>query len=158
MKSRMRKRLVPYSRSGSHAASQWLDLNMVTAEITSEDQSHPIECALLGDDEHGWRAGEPGSQRLRVFFDQPQDISRILLEFVETNTARTQEFVLCWSTEGNSAEEIVRQQWNFSPSGAVRQTENYEVCLRRARMLELTVNPDIAGGRAYASLKRLRLA
>ena len=131
---------------------------MVTVEITSEDQNHPIEDALLGDSEQGWRAGEPGAQRLRVFFDQPLDISQISLEFVESSTTRTQEFVLRWSTGGNSAEEIVRQQWNFSPTGAVRETEHYQVRLSAARMLELTVKPDIAEGLAYASLRRLRLA
>jgi hypothetical protein len=154
----MRKRLLPHQRNGPAGDARWLDLNMVTAEITSEDQRHPIECALLGDDEHGWRAGEPGVQSLRVLFDQPQDICRIWLEFVEPNSTRTQEFVLRWSAEGKAAEEIVRQQWNFSPGGAIRESEDYQVQLRGARTLELTVEPDISGGRAYASLRRLRLA
>jgi len=154
----MRKRLVPHKRTDPSKTSDWLDLNMVTAEITSEDQRHPIECALLGEDEDGWRAGEPGVQRLRVLFDQPQDLCRIWLEFVETNAARTQEFVLRWSAGGKDAEEIVRQQWNFSPGGAVRESEDYQVRLAGARMLELTVNPDISGGHAFASLRRLRLA
>jgi hypothetical protein len=154
----MRKRLVPIRSNRPADASSWLDLNMVTAEITSEDRGHPIECALLEEDELGWRAGEPGVQRLRVLFDQPQNICRITLEFVERGGARTQEFVLRWCGEGRAAEEIVRQQWNFSPDGAIRESEDYEVRLIGARMLELTVNPDISGGHAYASLRRLRLA
>jgi hypothetical protein len=154
----MRKRLVPLKSNRPAAAAYWLDLNMVTAEITSEDRGHPIECALLEEDDFGWRAGEPGVQRLRVLFDQPQNISRITLEFVERSGVRTQEFVLRWSSEGSATEEIVRQQWNFSPDGAIRESEDYQVRLIGARMLELTVDPDISGAQAYASLRRLRLA
>ena len=154
----MRKRLVPHVRSERVDHPPWLDLAMVTAEITSEDPNYPIECALLADDERGWRAGEPGEQRLRLLFDRAQDISQILLEFVESNRARTQEFVLRWSRNENTAAEIARQQWNFSPAGSVRETEHYQVQLTGARMLELTVNPDISGSSAYASLRRLRLA
>ena len=154
----MRKRLVPQHRSEPADAPQWLDLAMVTAEISSEDPSHPIECALLRPDEEGWRAGEPGVQRLCILFDQPQNLRRIFLEFVEPATARTQEFVLRWSRGGNAAEHIVRQQWNFSPDGAVRESEDYRVDLQGVTMLELTVNPDISGRDAYASLRRLRLA
>jgi len=40
---------------------------MVTAEITSEDRRHPIECALLEQDEDGWRAGEPGVSSCAFF-------------------------------------------------------------------------------------------
>jgi hypothetical protein len=154
----MRKRLVPMKSNRATDASHWLDLNMVTAEITSEDRAHPIECALLEEDEFGWRAAEPGVQRLRVLFDQPQNICRIALEFVERSGTRTQEFVLRWTGEGRTTEEIVRQQWNFSPDGAMREHEDYQVRLIGVRMLELTVNPDISDGQAYASLRRLRLA
>jgi hypothetical protein len=156
--SRMRKRLVTGKSTRPAGTCQWLDLNMVTAEITSEDRRHPIECALLEQDEDGWRAGEPGVQQLRVLFDQPQDICRITLEFVERSGARTQEFVLRWSGDGRATEEIVRQQWNFSPDGAISESEDYQVRLIGARMLELTVDPDISGAHAYASLRRLRLA
>jgi hypothetical protein len=154
----MRKRLISLKRTEPAGTSDWLDLNMVTAEITSEDHAHPIECALVEEDEEGWRAGQPGVQSLRVLFDRPQDICRIWLEFVETNGTRTQEFVLRWAAEGKAAEEIMRQQWNFSPDGAIRESEDYRVRLMGARMLELTVDPDISGGPAYASLRRLRLA
>ena len=154
----MRKRLVPQVRREPADSPQWLDLTMVTAEITSEDPKHPIECALLDEDEEGWRAAEPGVQTLRLLFDQPQDLRRIHMTFVESSTARTQEFVLRWSHGLGPPEEIVRQQWNFTPDGSVRETEDYQVGLAGARMLELTVNPDISGSGGYASLRRLRLA
>jgi hypothetical protein len=154
----MRKRLVPNYRRHPVEDAHWLDLQMVTAEITSEDSGHPIEFALLRDDERGWRASEPGVQTLRVLFDQPQDLRRIFLEFVEAHASRTQEFVLRWSDGRDAARDIVRQQWNFSPAGAVRETEDYRVELTGVRMLELTINPDIGGAGAYASLRQLRLA
>ena len=154
----MRKRLVSQNHSPPVDVPQWLDLTMVTAEITSEDRNHPIECALLGDHEEGWRAAEPGVQTLRILFDRPQDLRRIHMTFVEPTAARTQEFVLRWSHGREAPEEIVRQQWNFAPDGSVSETEDYRVGLTGATMLELTVNPDISGTGAYASLKRLRLA
>ena len=154
----MRKRLIPHDRHEPANPPQWLDLTMATAEISSEDPKHPIESALLGNDEGGWRAAEPGVQRLRILFDQPQDLRRISMTFVEPAIARTQEFVLRWSRGGEAPEEIVRQQWNFSPDGTVEETEDYRVGLSGATMLELTVNPDISGSEAYASLRRLRLA
>jgi hypothetical protein len=154
----MRKRLVPENRREPADCPQWLDLAMVTAEISSEDPDHAIECALVDDGVKGWRAGEPGVQTIRLLFDRPQDLRRIQLSFVETTIARTQEFVLRWSRGSDAPEEILRQQWNFSPDGAIHETEDYEVRLAGATMLELTVNPDIGGSAAYASLERLRLA
>lgn len=157
----MRKRLVPRQRASEDTrGSQWLDLRMTTAEITSEDPDHPIECALLYDDGHGWYAGEPGQQTLRIRFDHPQNVQRICLLFQETSIARTHEFHLRWSPDdGRSVHEIVRQQWNFSPDGATSESEDYAVDLRGVTTLELTITPDIRDSeQAYASLRRLRLA
>lgn len=154
----MRKRLVSQAIRRPASPPQWLELTMVTAEISSEDIQHPIECALLDDDGQGWRAGEPGVQTIRLIFDRPQDLSRIQLSFRETALERTQEFVLRWSPGRGVLEEILRQQWNFSPEGAVHQAEDYQVSLKGATMIELTVNPDLRGSVAYASLERLRLA
>jgi len=66
--------------------------------------------------------------------------------------------VLRWSPDGgNSAKEIVRQQWNFSPPDSVREVEKYQVELSAVTVLELIINPNIGGGVARASLKNLRL-
>jgi len=79
--------------------------------------------------------------------------------FEESETARTQEFVLRWSPDGgNSVKEIVRQQWNFSPPDSVREVEEYQVELSAVTILELVINPNISGGVARASLKNLRLS
>jgi len=97
-------------------------------------------------------------QRLRILFDQPQTLRRIHLHFVEPAITRTQEFVLRWSAGGEALAEIVRQQWNFSPDGTVSESEDYQVHLEDVRLLELTINPDISGSAAHASLAKLRLA
>src|SRR5687767_5113526 len=110
----MRKRLVSHAVKEPVASGEWLDLADVAVEITSEDAARPIERALLDDDPHGWRADESGVQTIRLMFDPPRDVRRIQLSFVETETARTQEFVLRWAPEGGTLREIVRQQWNFS--------------------------------------------
>jgi hypothetical protein len=52
----------------------------------------------------------------------------------------------------------VRQQWNFSPNGSVREIEDYAVELRDVRVLDIIIVPDKNGGAARASLRRLRLA
>ena len=79
--------------------------------------------------------------------------------FEENQTVRTQEFVLRWSPDGGtSVKEIVRQQWNFSPPGSVREVEDYHVQFSVVTLLELIINPNIGGGLARASLKNLRMA
>jgi hypothetical protein len=133
--------------------------NLGMVEITSEDQVYPIECALKLGETRGWRAAEPGPQVIRLLFDHPQKLKRIWLVFEETESQRTQEFVLSWSPDqGRSFREIVRQQWNFSPPGTIRETEDYTVELPDVTVLELKILPDQSGGEARASLASLRLA
>ena len=92
-------------------------------------------------------------------FDQPQRLKHISLVFEENETTRTQEFVLRWSSNGgDSFQEIVRQQWNFSLPSTKREVEEYQVDLPNVTVLELTIVPDISGGDARASLKSLHLS
>jgi len=70
----------------------------------------PVEAVFLSGGRRGWRAAEPGSQTIWLVFDHPQQLKRIWLVFEEKESARTQEFVLRWSSDGNSFREIVRQQ------------------------------------------------
>ena len=155
----MRKRLIT-PPSIPRANWDWLDVGKVAlVEITSEDKKHPIESALLGDENRGWRAAEPGAQTIRLLFDKPQRIKRIQLAFEETETKRTQEFTLRWSQDGGqSYREIVRQQWNFSPPETNRESEEFQVDLSDVAVMELIIVPDISGGTARASLKSLRLS
>lgn len=158
----MRKRVIDAAvpREAAPGGEEWLDLErLADVEVTSEDAAHPIESALLAGGTSGWRAAAPGPQAIRLLFAQPQRLRRIWLEFVEAGRERTQEYVLRWSADnGASFREIVRQQWNFSPQGATRQTQDHRVDLPAVTVLELTVAPDTSGGTAVASLDKLRLA
>jgi hypothetical protein len=103
-----------------------LDVGRVAVvEVTSEDQEFPVESAFVSEEAEGWRAAKPGRQTVRLIFDEPHRLSRILLVFEEREIARTQEFVLRWSkNEGSPFNEIVRQQWNFSHSVQFERSRN----------------------------------
>ena len=157
----MRKRLITaVPRVDPRADQHWFDLGSVaTVEVTSETKDHPVESALLLSETRGWRAVQRGTQLIRLLFDHPLKVKRISLAFEETGNARTQEFVLRWSSDlGRSFREIVRQQWNFSPPGTVQELEDYSVDLADLTVMELEIIPDKSGGEARASLESLRLA
>jgi hypothetical protein len=132
---------------------------IASVEVSSEESDYPIESALLLEGKRGWRAANPGMQPIRLIFDKPQKLRRILLVFEDTENSRTQEFVVRWSPDIESSfREIVRQQWNFSPPDSVRETEDYVVELSEVKVLELSIVPDKSGGAVRASLVSLRLA
>ena len=157
----MRKRIVGqrHGQQGGQADKGWLDLEQIaTVEVTSEDPSFPIEYAFGSNDGSGWRASQGGEQQIRIIFDKPVSVHRIELRFHEADCERTQEFILRWSSEsGGSATEIVRQQWNFSPTGSTTEIEHYVVDLDAVSVLELAIRPDLRRPEAVASLASLRL-
>jgi hypothetical protein len=157
----MRKRIITPIPQGTQPHDEgWLDLvDAAVVEVTSEEKDYPVESALVSGETRGWRAASPGSQTVRLIFDQPQRLRRIALAFEEDEIKRTQEFVLRWSGDGgHSFREIVRQQWNFSPPDTVREAEDYRVDLSGVTVLALVMVPDINRGTARASLKSLRLS
>jgi hypothetical protein len=157
----MRKRLIrPTPENVRVRGQSWLDLaSTAVVEVTSEEPDYPVESALVFGEMRGWRAAMPGMQTIRLVFDQPQSLNRISLVFEEQETTRTQEFVLRWSPDrGSSFQEIVRQQWNFSPHGSNREVEEYQIQLSNVTVLELTIVPNISGGAARASLESLCLS
>jgi len=157
----MRKRLFTPTPHGIRPHDEgWLDLDRVASvEVTSEEKDCGIDSALVSGETQGWRAASPGTQTIRLLFDQPQRLRRISLVFDETETERTQEFVVRWSPDdGRSFREIVRQQWNFSPPNTIREVEEYRVDLSDVTVLELVIVPEISRGSARASLKSLRLS
>ena len=157
----MRKRQIsPTPSKVSPPGQTWLDLDRTAlVEVTSEEGGYPIESALLGAESRGWRAANPGTQTIRLIFDEPQKLRRICLVFEDSEKARTQEFVLRWSPDsGHSFREIVRQQWNFSSPDSVREIEDYAVELSEVTIFELIIVPDKSDGAARASLASLRLA
>lgn len=157
----MRKRITDNSAQEVTSPDQrWLDLDrLAQVEITSEDPSHPFESALLSDAGPGWCAAGPGEQTIRLLFDAPTRLNRIRLVFDEQQHARTQEFALRWLPErGQSYQQLLRQQYNFSPPGTTREVEDCRVNLDGVVALELIIVPDVSGGEARASLARLQLA
>jgi hypothetical protein len=157
----MRKRLIrPIPQDAPPRDQSWLDLDgAAVVEVTSEQKEYPVESALVSGEMGGWRAADSGTQTIRLVFDEPQRLTRIWLAFEETETERTQEFILRWSSDGGrSFREIVRQQWNFSPPATTHEVEEYRVELSEVTVLELVVVPDKNRGPARASLKRLRLS
>jgi hypothetical protein len=157
----MRKRVITPSPQSIYPHDEgWLDLDRVASvEVTSEEGIMGIDSALVSGETLGWRAASPGTQTIRLLFDQPQRLRRISLVFEENEIKRTQEFVLRYSADGGgSFREIVRQQWNFSPPDTVCEIEAYQVELSNVTVLELIVVPDIGRGAARASLKSLRLS
>jgi hypothetical protein len=157
----MRKRLItPTPESIRTRSEGWLDVERsAVVEVTSEDKDFPVESVFGSGNAPGWRAGAPGSQTIRLIFDRPQTLKCISLVFEESETVRTQEFVLRWSSDrGSTVREIVRQQWNFSPPGSMREEEEYQVQRLGVTVLELSIDPNISGGDAHASFKNLRLS
>jgi hypothetical protein len=157
----MRKHLItPIPKDAPHPVEGWLDLDRAASvEVTSEEKEYPVESALVAGGIRGWRAADSGTQTIRLIFDQPQKLTRISLVFEESETERTQQFVLRWSpNSGCSFREIVRQQWNFSPPDTMREVEEYRVELSGVRILELVITPDISRGAGRASLRSLRVS
>ena len=154
----MRKRILPAGQS-TQLDGDWLDLgSLAEVEISSEDPEHLIESALISGNESGWRAGTPGRQQIRLIFSPPQKVTRIQLHFEETSVARTQEYTLRWAPErGQPCREIVRQQWNFSPSGATLEIEDHQVDLPSVAILELIIDPGCESQALFASMKRMRI-
>src|SRR3984957_10328449 len=91
----MRKRLITAPQSIRTHREGRLDVERAAVvEVTSEDKDYPVESAFGSGDGPGWRAAAPGSQTIRLVFDQPQQLRRISLVFEENEAARTQEFIL----------------------------------------------------------------
>lgn len=157
----MKKRIITDTLlSNEELNSHWLDLEaLANVEVTSEDKGYPIEGALLPFQSLGWKASTPGKQIIRLLFKQAQTLRHIHLSFLECDWVRTQEYVLrCSHDNGLTFEEIVRQQWNFSPDGSNKEVEDHLVALSSVSVLELIITPDINNENVFGSLEQLRLA
>jgi hypothetical protein len=137
----------------------WLNVeSLAHVDVSSEDPDWPIEGALLDGITAGWRAADPGEQRVRIRFDAPQALSHIHLVFDEAERLRVQEFELRWSDDGGRTfRPLIRQQFSFSPTGATREVEDYSVSLAGVTDLELHLIPEISHQPAVATLTALRL-
>ena len=158
----MRKRIVRSRGEVPHSGRgpRWMDLEQIaTVEVSSEDPDFPIESVFCGDGSPGWRAAQKGEQQIRLIFDQAVTVQRIQLHFVESIHDRLQEFTVRWSAaDGGGPKEIVRQQYNFSPSGSTSELEDYEVNLDGVSTVELIIKPDLTYNEARATLAAWRVA
>ena len=168
----MRKTIIAsdgYARASEQAAAgqTWLDLaTLAQVEISSEDVQFPVEHALTVDAQslsetsssnRGWRAELLGPQTLNLRFDTPQTIKRVLVHFRETEQERSQEFSLHATLADGRRQEIVRQQWSFSPRGSTDEQENYLVNLEAVTALTLWIDPDRGRDRYRATLAAFRV-
>lgn len=157
----MQKRIIGENQSSFTLSSpnHYLNLEeLAEVEVSSEREDYPIEAALLPGFDHGWRAGASGKQIIRLLFPQAQAIKSIDLEFLETQTRRTQEYWLRVSSDaGQSFVDIVRQQWNFDPHGSTGESAHHLVDLTAVNIIELHINPDISDVNAFASLETMRV-
>ncbi len=138
----------------------WLDLAaLARVEISSEDAQYPVEQALTGamSDASGWRAEMLGPQTILLRFDEPQTVKRVLLHFRETEQERSQEFSLHATLVDGRTQEIVRQQWSFSPRGSTDEQESYDVSLENVTTLTLWIDPDRGRDRYRATLAAFRV-
>ncbi len=159
----MRKSIVsPSAVAAAPINELWRDLERIArVEISSEDERFPIEHALGKKETTGWRAAGTGPQLIRLHFDEPLNIKRLRLHFVDRAAERSQEFAV-FAGAGSELKEIVRQQWTFSPYGSTEEIEDYTVNLSGITTLELRIDPDRShdpkASQAYASLQSLKLA
>jgi hypothetical protein len=157
----MRKRIINHdAQKSSPVHEAWLQLESIAqVEVSSEEAQRPIEAALVPGASSGWRAATPGQQIVRLLFNEPQNLRLIHLVFDEHEQERLQEYTLRWSSGvGQPYREIVRQQYNFSPPTTTREMEDYNVNLDSCTELELSINPDLRGSAAHASIAEFRLA
>ena len=159
----MRKSIVSPSAVAQIPISDlWRDLERIArVEISSEDEQFPIENALGKKDSTGWRAAGTGPQLIRLHFDEPLNIKRLRLHFVDRDAERSQEFAV-YAGPGSELKEIVRQQWSFSPHGSMEEIEDFALNLSGITTLELRIDPDRSHdprqSQTYASLQSLKLA
>jgi hypothetical protein len=160
----MRKSIVtPVAIASMPIRDLWRDLEHIArVEMTSEDESFPIEHAIGKKVTTGWRASSTGPQVIRLHFDEPLTIRRIKIHFIDRAAERSQEFAVFTNGEDGTLLEVVRQQWSFSPGGATEEIEDYAVALTGVTVLELRIDPDRshdpAQSHSYASLASLKIA
>jgi hypothetical protein len=134
---------------------------LATVLVTSEDPAHPIDNAF--DSHHGpggsrWVASEPGTQRLVLAFDTPQAIRTLHLEIEEPEVSRTQELLIAISRDGgHTYQELLRQEYNFSPPGTTFEREEWSIPAEGVTHLQLVITPDKGGKPCQATLTTLTL-
>ncbi|MDD5328927.1 MAG: discoidin domain-containing protein [Sulfuricella sp.] len=148
MDGKLRKKIVPAAAPGGVLPpARYIDI-AASAEViaTSESDNFPLDNIIDGSTGPGstqWVAATTGPQTLIFKFDKPQHITGIFYEIEETEFARTQE--ICFETSSDSGlhfREVLRHEYNFSPSGSTFQKENLKLDLPDTTDLKMTIKPD----------------
>ena len=136
--------------------------DVATVQVTSEQTDHPIDHAFdlsRGPGGSRWIAGGPGEQSVTLVFDRPQTIRRIGIEVEELAVSRTQELSVSASSDGGRTyQELIRQEFNFSPPGTSFERELWSVSAGAVTHLRLEIKPDKGGHVGRATLTSLTVA
>ena len=113
IRPKIRKGIITEPLQTAPPEQGWLDLeSIVSVEITSEDNSFPLNLDYCSEIKKAGVRLSRGSQTIRLIFGQPQRLRRIWVVFEETERKRTQGFTVRWAPDLRSSfREIVRQQW-----------------------------------------------
>ncbi len=156
----LRKRVVSQTQEPQRADAGRPYIEIVDrAELLLSSEDHggfPIENAFDGTHGAGssqWIAASPGPQTIQLCFDTPQTVTGITYEVEEREVTRTQEVLLQVSGDsGRHFQELVRQEFNFSPQGATFQRENLNFDLAGITDIRLTIKPDKGDTTHHAKL------
>lgn len=159
----MRKKILEQDQlTETPSQSGELDIaTIATVTITSEDPDYPVENVFdsrRGPGGSRWVAAASGEQTLILAFDTPQTVHQISLEVEEQEVSRTQELQLSISVDdGQTYRELLRQEYNFSPSGTTFEREKWSVNAEQVTHLRLWIKPDKANKPCRATLTALGL-
>jgi F5/8 type C domain len=159
----LRKQIVPTpNRTAVPLEGEVAIADVATVQVTSEQPEHPIDHAFdtrRGPGGSRWVADAPGEQSVTLVFDRPQTIREVRIEVEELEVSRTQELALSLSSDGGRTyRELVRQEFNFSPSGTTFERECWTVPALAVTHVRLEIKPDKGGRIGRATLTSLTLA
>jgi hypothetical protein len=96
---------------------------------------------------------------IEIRFHHRTPVRRLRVVSSEVKESRTQEMTVWVSLRGGERHrEVVRQQFNFSPNGAIEQVGEYALQLDDVSRIELRIVPSIDGRSAVAHVSELRVA
>jgi hypothetical protein len=132
-----------------------------TVLVTSELPDHPIDHICDGQEGPGstrWIAEQSGDQTIVLAFDTARNIDMVSLEIEEKDLSRTQELTLATSRDGGQTyREVLRQEFNFSPSGTTFEHEEWRLAAEGITNLRVWIRPDKGGKPCRASMTSLVL-
>jgi hypothetical protein len=157
----LRKQILEHPTIPSSSGDEINVPAVATVLVTSESTDHPIEHVFDGSRGPGgtrWVAALPGEQTVILVFDEPQSIRRIIMEAEEQSVSRTQELAFGVSQDGGQTyRELLRQEFNFSPTGTTFEREEWAVSADNVTHLRLSLKPDKGNQMCVATLTTLAL-